>query len=585
MKLKFGALASATMALTVGISPMALHAQQADFTPVSQQQIEQPSDADWLMFRRTQNGWGHSPLDQINRDNVANLQLAWVAPLEVGTIESGPLVYDGVMYVINPGSVIQALDAATGDMIWEYRRELPEGVSTTGAVRNIAIYEGSIFHSTPDGYLIAVDARTGQLEWETLVGDYTQSFSASSGPIVVKGNVISPHTCARTGNVVPGGCFITAHDAKNGEELWRTYTIARPGEEGDDTWNGMPLDTRFHASPWMPGVYDAELDLLFWGTGVPAPHARVLRPEGDGDLLYTDSTLALNPDTGEIVWYFQYTPNDNWDLDAVFDRFIVETAVAPNPDEVTWISPNFEPGETRRVLTGAPDKTGMIYTLDAATGEFLWAREQTYQNIKTDLDLVTGRPTYNEDTIHTELDQTLLLCPHVGGGRNWPAGTYSPVTNAMYTPLNNTCTEATPYADERIPGGGQYRWPATFVPEGSGNIGRIQAVSADTGETLWTWEQEPALGGGIMSTGGGLIFSGDINRRFRAFDDSTGDILWETILGGPVSGHPISYAVDGKQYVAIPVGGGTLQEGNFGPLTPDVTIRRGGNAVYVFSVQ
>src|SRR5690606_13980485 len=138
----------------------------------------------------------------------------------------------------------------------------------------------------------------------------------------------------------------------------------------------MPLDTRFHASPWMPGTYDPELDLLFWGTGVPAPHSRVLRPEGDGDLLYTDSTLAMNPDTGEIVWYFQYTPNDNWDLDAVFDRFIVETAISPNPDEVTWINPDLEPGETRRVLTGAPDKTGMIYTLDAATGQFLWAREQ-----------------------------------------------------------------------------------------------------------------------------------------------------------------------------------------------------------------
>jgi len=555
-----------------------------DFVPVTQDMLINPDPADWPMFRRSLNAWNHSPLDQINTENVANMQLAWVAPLEVGTIEMAPLVYDGVMYMLNPGSVIQAMDAATGDLIWEYRRELPEGVSATGALRNIAIYDNKIFHSTPDAYLIALNAQTGQLEWETAVGDYNESFNSSSGPIVVNGMVMSPHTCSRTGNVVAGGCYITAHDADSGEELWRTHTIARPGDEADETWNGSPVDSRFHASPWMPGSYDADLDLLFWGTGVPAPHARVLRPEGDGDLLYTDSTLALDPDTGEIVWYFQYTPNDNWDLDAVFDRFVVETVVNPNPDEVAWISPNVTPGETRHVLTGAPDKTGMIYTIDAETGEFLWAREQTYQNIKLDLDLETGRPVYNEDAIHTELDQTLLICPHVGGGRNWPAGSYSPVNNAIFTPLNNTCTEATPYADERIPGGGQYRWPAVQVPDGSGDIGRLQAVSAETGETLWTWEQGPALGGGIMTTAGDLLFSGDINRRFRAFDANNGDVLWETILSGPVSGHPITYAVDGQQYVAIAVGGGTLQEGNFGPLTPEVAIRRGSNAVYVFTV-
>jgi PQQ-dependent dehydrogenase (methanol/ethanol family) len=572
------------LGLLLSVSSLTAMAQDSAFVPVSVEELEAPKAEDWLMFRGSLNGWNHSPLNQINRDNVSSMQLAWVAPMEAGTIESSPLVRDGIMYMINPGSVIQALDASTGDLIWEYRRQLPEGVSTTGVVRNIAIYEDSIFHSTPDGYLIAVNATTGQLEWETVVGDHTQSFSASSGPIVVKGKVISPHTCSRTGNVVPGGCFITGHDAATGEELWRTHSIARPGEFGDDSWNGMPLETRFHASPWMPGVYDPELDLLFWGTGVPAPHARVLRPEGDGDLLYTDSTLAMNPDTGEIVWYFQYTPNDNWDLDAVFDRFIVETEVSPNADEVRWINPDITPGEKRRVLTGAPDKTGMIYTLDAATGQFLWAREQTFQNIKTDLDLSTGRPVYNEETIHTELDQTLLLCPHVGGGRNWPAGTYSPSTNAMYTPLNNTCTEATPYADERIPGGGQYRWPAVHVPGGNNMLGRIQAVSAETGETLWNWEQEVALGGGILSTGGGLVFGGDINRRLRAFDDATGEILWETILGGPISGHPISYSANGKQYVSVQIGGGTLQEGNFGPLTPEVKIRRGGNAVYTFTV-
>lgn len=554
------------------------------FVPVTDAILQSPSDNDWMMFRGTLNAWNHSALTQITKENVSKLSLAWVAPMEVGTIETSPLIYNGVMYLVSPGSVITAMDATTGDLIWEYRRVLPEGVSSTSVLRNIAIYDDKIYHSTPDAFLVAIDAKTGQMAWEAEIGDYKQSLNSSSGPIVVNGKVISPHTCARVGNVVDGGCFITAHDAQNGEELWRTHTIARPGEFGDDTWNGTPVDSRFHASPWMPGSYDAELNLLFWGTGVPAPHARVLRPEGDGDLLYTDSTLAINPDTGALVWYFQYTPNDNWDLDAVFDRFVVETELNPDPEHVKWISPNFTPGEKRKVLTGAPDKTGMIYTIDAATGEFLWASEQTFQNIKTDLNLDTGRPVYNPDTIHTELDQTLLLCPHVGGGRNWPAGSFSPVNNVMYTPLNNTCSEATPYADERIPGGGQYRWPASTPPGSDGNVGRLQAVSAETGETIWKWEQRAALGGGIMSTATGLLFSGDINRRFRAFDDMTGDILWETILSGPVSGHPVSYAVDGKQYLAISVGGGTLQEGNFGPLTPEVQIRRGSNAVYVFAV-
>lgn len=555
-----------------------------DFVPVTEEILANPADADWPSFRRTLDGWAYSPLDQINQENVGGLSLAWVAPMDAGTNESTPLVYDGVMYLVGPGDIIQALDAATGDRIWEYRRELPEGIRTGSTSRNIAIYEDKLFHGTADAMIIAVDARTGQLVWETPVADHSYSVSHSSGPIIAGGKVISPHTCGRQGNVLPGGCFITAHDVDNGEELWRTYVIAQEGEEGDETWNDIPWENRFHASAWIPGVYDAELDLIYWGTAVPAPHARVLRPDGDGDLLYTDSTLALDPETGEIVWYYQYTYNDNWDLDAVFDRFLVDTVVAPNPDEVEWINPNVTPGETRKVLTGAPNKTAMIYTLDRETGEFLWARNQTYQNIILDMDLETGRPVYNEETIHTELDQTLYICPHVAGGRNWPMGTYSPRTHAMYTPMNNTCFDGTPYADERIPGGGQYRWPAVPTPAGDELIGRTEAVSAETGETLWKTEVRPALASGLVSTGGGLVFGGDINGRFRAYSDDTGEILWETNLGTPISGYPVSYAVDGVQYIAIPVGGGTLQEGQFSGLTPEIQVTRGGNSVFVFAL-
>ena len=282
--------------------------------------------------------------------------------------------------------------------------------------RNVSIYDDKIFLATNDAFLVALDARTGQVVWETQRADYRERVAQTAGPVVVKGKLITGSRC-NPSSPRPGGCFITAHDLDTGEEIWRINTAATPDQPGGDTWGGLPRAARRHASAWMVGSYDPELDLVYWGTGPPAPLPETLRGAGKADLLYTNSTLALDPDTGEMVWYFQHLPRDNWDLDHVFERMIVETEVSPNPDEVPWISPDVRPGATRKVITGVPGKTGLVWTLDAATGKFLWARPTVYQNIMTGLDPQTGRPIIDESTTPQSVENAVLACPHLLGGK------------------------------------------------------------------------------------------------------------------------------------------------------------------------
>ena len=315
-------LRSAVLALTLGV--VSANAQISDFQPVTDEVLRNPSDADWLQWRRTYDGWAYSPLDQINRENVQNLQLVWSRALNTGQVELIPLVYDGVMYIPHPGGVIEAVDATTGDLIWRYRHAPPEGgsgFSGNRGTRNIAIYDEKIFFAAPvGGFLIALDARTGAVVWETLIEAKARH---SSGPIVVAGKVLTGRSCSTGTAGIEGGCFIAAHDAETGEELWRRFTIARPGEPGGDSWGGLPFDRRWHVSAWMPGTYDPELDLVYWGTGVPGPYPAIARGAVGGDLLYSNSTLALNPETGEIAWYYQHLPGDELDMDHVYERILV----------------------------------------------------------------------------------------------------------------------------------------------------------------------------------------------------------------------------------------------------------------------
>ncbi len=338
----------------------------------------------------------------------------------------------------------------------------------------------------------------------------------------------------------------------------------------------------------MPGSYDPELNLLYWGTGVTAPVPEKLRGAGKADLLYTNSTLAINPDTGKLVWYFQHLPRDNWDLDHPFERMIVETTVAPSPDEVPWINPRVRPGETRKVITGIPGKTGIIWTLDARTGEFLWARPTIYQNIVTGLDVQTGRPIINEDSTPQSVAKPSLACPHALGGKNQPSGAYSPDTGAMYMPMNNTCMDISMSVEKAGPAAGYgMTTKVRHVPgadPATAPVGRLQAVSASTGKTLWTYQQRAPIYGSVLATKGNLIFSGDVVRRFRAFNAENGTVLWQTILNGAVSGRPMTYSVGGRQYVVIAAGGVTQSTGILDVLTPELTTPRTGNTLFVFAL-
>ena len=552
--------------------------EDAGFVPVTDAMLEDPAAGDWLMWRRTQNGWGYSPLDQVNRDNVGDLQLVWTRALAAGAQEGTPLAYGGVLFMPNPNDHLQAIDAVTGDLLWEYRRDIPDDVpeimgGLTENNRNVAIYGMAIIDTSNDDYVYALDAVTGELAWETQIFDYqVHPARHSSGPIIANGKVISGRSCRpRAG---PVSCVIVAHDAATGAELWRTSLVPAPGEPGDETWGGVPYEERMHVGAWMAPSYDPELDLIYVGTSVTSPAPKFMLGGVDNKHLYHNSTLALDGDTGEIRWYYQHL-NDHWDLDHPYERILVDTAVAPDADAVSWINPRLRPNEQRRVVTGIPGKTGVVYTLDRETGEFLWATPTVAQNVISGIDGATGAVTENAELVFTGLGQEVLSCPSWNGGKNWPAGAYSPLTNTMYFPLQNTCARVLSTMEGGLP---IYRLAARFqLTPGTDDLGTVRAVSAETGETAWLHEQRAATYS-LVATGGGLVFGGDGNGRFRAFDQESGAVLWEINLGSPVSGFPITYAVDGRQYIVASTS--TRISG----LTPDLRPSAGNN-LFVFALQ
>ena len=546
----------------------------SEFKPVTDAMLQDPAAEDWLMWRRTLNGWGYSPLDQVTTENVSDLQLVWSRALTAGRQQGTPLAYDGVLYMPNPRDVIQAIDAVSGDLLWEYRREVPDDVGDAGQRtnnRNIAIYDNLIIDTSIDGYVFALDAGTGDLVWETEILDYeTYRPKQGSGPIIANGKVISGRACRK-----PESCVITAHDARTGEELWRRRTIPAPGEPGDETWGDVPFEDRQHVGTWMVPSYDPELNLIYVGTSVTSPAPKFMLGGNDLAHLYHNSTLALNADTGEIDWYYQHL-NDHWDLDHPFERLLVDTAVTPNPAEVSWINPRITPGEQRQVITGIPGKTGVVYTLDRATGEFLWATPTIVQNVISDIDGATGAVTENSEVVFSGLGQEVLSCPSWIGGKDWEAGAYSPLTNTMYYPLRNTCARVLSTMEGGL---SIYRLAARFqLAPGTDQVGTVQAISAETGEIVWGYEQRAATLS-LATTGGGLVFGGDANGRFRAFDQTSGEVLWEINLGSPVTGFPISFAVDGRQYVVASTGTSSY----FRSLHPELNPSSGNN-LFVFAL-
>jgi glucose dehydrogenase len=493
--------------------------------------------------------------------------------------------------------VIQALDATNGDLIWQFRWEPPRRRTTPDrgretsneglprrarSVRNIAILGDRLFHFTRDQHLIAINARTGALAWS--VAEAGTGIGHMAGPIIADGKIVSGRSCAASGG--PEVCYIAAHSPDDGREVWRVRIIPRPGEPGDETWGDVPYERRLHVGAWGVGSYDPSLNLVYWGTSVPAPSLEKLRGTAGKDVLFSNSTLAIDARTGRVVWYYQHLPRDNWDFDHVFERILVDVPVSPDPAAVRWINPRIKRNEVRQIVTGIPGKTGIIYTLDRRTGEFLWARETIHQNVVRDIDPASGRVAIDERMI-VEPFVEQLVCPSLGGGKDWPAGAYSPRTRLMYQPQQNMCMLLTGDTDEptRVDGYAT-SWVMVEDPKAtSGMVGRIDAVSVETGRTAWVHEQRAGVVGSLLALAGGVVFGGDVARRFMALDDSTGKVLWDTLLSGPVTGHAISYAVNGRQFIAVPAGGDTASpEKRVLSLHPEIKPPQGQNAIFVFAL-
>jgi alcohol dehydrogenase (cytochrome c) len=557
-------------------------APPGEFVPVTDAMLQDPAPGDWLMWRRTLDSWGYSPLDQVDRDNVDDLRLVWSRALTPGSQQGTPIAYGGVLYMPNPKDIIQAINATTGDLIWEYRRPIPEDANEhlgglTDVNRNLAIWGNLIIDTANDDYVFALDATSGQLVWETEIVDYTEDPARhSSGPIVANGRVVSGRSCRPLRG--PEACVITAHDAATGRESWRRGLIPAPGEPGDETWGGVPYEDRTHVGSWMVPSYDPVLDLVYVGTSVTSPAPKFMLGGTDNTHLYHNSTLALDGDTGEIVWYYQHL-NDSWDLDHPFERLLVDTAVTPDPNTVSWINPNLRRGEVRKVMTGIPGKTGVVYTLDRETGEFLWATPTVTQNVISDIDGATGAVSVNSEVVFSALGQEVFTCPTWNGGKDWEAGAYSPLTNTMYFPLRNACARMLSTTAE---GTSHYALAVrNQIAPGTDQVGTVHAISVETGKTAWLYEQRAATMS-LVTTGGGLVFGGDVNGRFRAFDQETGEVLWEINLGSAITGFPISYAVNGRQYVAVSTGTASTAS-MFSRLTPEIRPSAGNN-LFVFAL-
>ena len=544
-----------------------------NYVPVTAERLKAPAPADWLMVRRTYDGWGYSPLDRITTGNVARLQPAWVVSTGVNNgHEAAPIVNNGVMFVATPGNQVIALEAASGRILWRYRRPLPEDVILIHPTsRGVALSGDKVFFASGDAILVALDARTGREVWTTRVEDNRNGYYMSLAPVVADGKVLVGVSGGELG--VRG--FVAAFDLETGKSIWKAFSVPAPGEPGSETWPTGDQWKTGGGSIWVSGNYDPATNLSYWGTGNGGPWMGDQRP---GDNLYTSSTIAIDLATGAIKGHFQYHPNDSWDWDEVSPPILVDYT------------------RNGRTIKGLIDvaRDGYVWFLERTSSRINFEEGVPFvnQNVFTSLDPTTGRPTI-DPARKPGTGKRADFCPSLWGGKNWPPIAFSPRTRMIYIPANeNLCTTMTGAPVTYAPGS-RFTGATTtyYVAPGADHIGEVQAWNVDTGRKVWTHPYATSQNWGpMLATAGGLVFSGGTNdRKFHAFDAATGKLLWEFPTNSGIIGQPSSFSVNGTQYIAGQSGWGidsrgmqtqlnNASPGNF-PEVPE------GGAIWVFAVK
>ena len=536
---QFATLAAAGLtvfAAAITLAPSTVAGQS--YRPVTDERLESPEPENWLSYRGTYNGWGYSPLDQIDVSNVRDLKPVWAFSTNTtGGHESPPVVNDGVMFITTPGNLLYALDAETGDLLWRYRHNLPQGrIAFHDTNRGVALFGDKVYMATLDARVVALDARTGDVVWDTPVADNSAGYYMTMAPLAARGKVMVGVSGGELG--IRG--FVVALDTETGEEVWRTFTVPAPGEPGNDTWPEGAWRTG-GAAVWLTGHFDPDLGLTYWGTGNPGPWIGDQRP---GDNLYTNSVIALAIETGELVTHHQYHWNGSWDWDEVSTPLLIDVE------------------RDGRTIPGLvhPGRNGYLWLLERSAENIRYVDAQPFvrQNVFTSLDPETGRPTYDEDR-KPGTGKPADFCPSLWGGKDWPPAAYNPTTGLLYIPANENLCGSSVGVEVEYQAGRSFTGASTgmSVAPGADHIGELQAWDMNTGQRVWTQEFDSQNWGPVLTTGGGLVFAGGTSDRyFRAFDARTGEILWQQRTNSGIIGVPSTYMVDGVQYVAIQSGWG-----------------------------